>query len=96
MKRWLILLAAVRVLASARAAFADPAACIADWSVAARVVAKENLATVEDVTRRIGAQNPGAVVKAVLCGAGGSYVYKLTLKDASGALKNVIVDARGG
>ncbi len=75
---------------------AEPGGCIADWSVAARIVEEKNLASVEDVSQRIRAQNAGSVVRTVLCEAGGSYVYRLTVKDAKGALKNMTIDARSG
>lgn len=75
---------------------AGPGGCIADWSIAARIVEKEGLATVEDVTEELRARKAGSVVKTLLCESGGSYVYRLTVKDADGALKNLTIDAHGG
>lgn len=69
-------------------------ACIADWSQAARVVEQEGLATVSDVSRHVRAQNAGDVVKTVLCGAKGNYVYRLVVRDTKGSMKSLTLDAR--
>lgn len=95
-KHILALAAALLALGAAPDAGSGAGGCIADWSVAARIVEKEALATVEAVTEELRARNAGSVVKTMLCQSGGSYVYRLTVKDANGALKNMTIDARGG
>lgn len=94
MNRFLVAMI-VAFCASPLMARSDSGNCIADWSVAARIVEKESLATVEDVTRSLRARNAGSVVKTVLCQSGGGYVYRLTVKDPAGALSIMTVDARG-
>ncbi len=68
--------------------------CISDWSVAAGVVRKEGLATVEQLLQLAKKSGTGAIVRTTLCEDGGSYVYRIVVKDGQGALKTISVDAR--
>jgi uncharacterized membrane protein YkoI len=68
--------------------------CIADWSIAAPIVYKEKLTTVEALSQLAEAKLPGSIVKTTLCEENGSYVYRLVLRDAQGRLSSRTVDAR--
>lgn len=70
------------------------AACIDDWSVAAPIVHKEGLATVEVLSRLAQAKISGSIVKTTLCEENGGYVYRLVIRDLQGRLSNRTVDAR--
>lgn len=69
-------------------------ACIADWSVAAGVVKKEGLATVELLTRAAKSAGVGRIVRTTLCENNGKYVYRIVIRDSKGQLKSLTVDAR--
>ena len=70
------------------------AACIADWSIAAPIVHKEGLTTVEALARLAQAKISGNIVKTTLCEESGSFVYRLVIRDLQGRLSNHTVDAR--
>lgn len=87
------------VLAAAAIAISPPAAgagekCFSDWSVAAPMVKKEGLATVETLTALARAKLPGNIVKTVLCQDDGKYFYRVVVRDDDGRLRTVTVDAR--
>jgi uncharacterized membrane protein YkoI len=78
-------------------ATATPAAqsgCYADWSVAAPIVRKEGLATVEALSRLAQARISGDIVKTTLCREKGGFVYRLVIRSPQGRLFNRTVDAR--
>lgn len=68
--------------------------CIADWSVAAGVVRKEGLITVEQLLQLAKKSGAGDIVRTTLCEGGGSFVYRIVVKDGKGQLKSIVVDAR--
>jgi uncharacterized membrane protein YkoI len=68
--------------------------CIADWSVAAGVVRKEGLATVEQLSQLARSSGAGEIVKTTLCEGEGSYRYRIVVKDGKGQLKSLVVDAK--
>ncbi len=59
--------------------------CYADWSVAAPIVRKEGLATVETLARRAQARISGDIVKTTLCEEKGGFVYRLADPRSQGA-----------
>jgi len=68
--------------------------CIADWSDAAPIVARERLLptpAVQALSRRL---HSGDVVRLTLCRRGDGYVYRLVLRDDRGRLSNRVIDAR--
>lgn len=74
--------------------FATPA-CITDWSVAAPIVHKEKLATVEALSRIAADKLSGSsIVRTVLCEEAGRYTYRVVMRDARGRLSTHDVDAR--
>jgi uncharacterized membrane protein YkoI len=82
------------VLVAAGFQAAAAAGCYADWSVAAPIVRKEGLATVETLARRAQSKISGDIVKTTLCEEKGGFVYRLVVRDPKGRLSNRTVDAR--
>lgn len=68
--------------------------CYADWSVAAPIVRKEGLATVETLSAQARAKLSGDIVKTTLCEEKGGFVYRLVIRDPKGGYKSKTVDAR--
>ncbi len=70
-------------------------ACIADWSVAAPIVHKEKLVTVEALSRIAADKISGSViVRTALCEDNGAFFYRIVMRDAHGRLSTHSVDAR--
>lgn len=90
--------AAVIVVLAAGAGMTAPVlgdqTCHADWSVAAAVVKKEGLATVEQLLQLAKKAGAGDIVRTTLCQGDGAFVYRIVVKDAKGQLKTLNVDAR--
>jgi uncharacterized membrane protein YkoI len=82
------------VLLAAGFQTAAAAGCYVDWSVAAPIVRKEGLATVETLARLAQARISGDIVKTTLCEEKGGFVYRLVIRDSGGRLSNRTVDAR--
>jgi uncharacterized membrane protein YkoI len=68
--------------------------CIADWSIAAPIVHKEGLTTVEALSRIAATEVPGIIVKTTLCEINGGFVYRIVVRDEHGKLTSRTVDAR--
>lgn len=68
--------------------------CIDDWSIAASVVRKEGLATVEQLSQLAQKTGAGHIVRTTLCRGEGAFVYRIVVKDGKGQLRSLIVDAR--
>ena len=68
--------------------------CIADWSVAAPIVRKEGLVSVEELSAQIRARLDASIVKTTLCQQKGDYAFRLVVRDAEGQLKSLTLDAR--
>ncbi len=68
--------------------------CFADWSVAAPVVKKEGLATVEQLSQLAKSSGSGDIVRTTLCQDKGDFTYRIVVKDGKGQLKTLNVDAR--
>ena len=69
--------------------------CYADWGAAGAVVRAQKLMTVQQLSQPGATGVAGDIVKTTLCKDGDDYIYKLVVRDASGQLKTVVVDARG-
>jgi len=87
-----VLLAATALMG--RGAPAGAGSCIADWSVAAPIVKKEGLVTVEQLSSLARSHLEGSIVKTTLCEEKGGYVFRLVVRGANGQLRSVTVDAR--
>jgi uncharacterized membrane protein YkoI len=70
------------------------AECYDDWSEAAPIVRKQGLLTVDKLTPMAKTKLGGDVVKVTLCEDGGRFVFRVVVREASGSLKTVTVDAR--
>lgn len=68
--------------------------CMADWSVAASIVRKEGLTTVEQLINLANKSGTGSIVRTTLCETDGNYVYRIVVKQDNGKLKSMTVDAR--
>ena len=68
--------------------------CIADWSIAAPIVRKEGLASVEKLAELARANGVGTIVRTMLCEDNGGFVYKLVTREPKGQVKTLTVDAR--
>lgn len=76
------------------ASLAQPA-CITDWSIAAPIVHKEKLTTVEALSRIAADKMVGsAIVRTALCEEEGVFSYRIIMRDAQGRLSTHTVDAR--
>jgi len=92
------MLHAIATLVLAAAALApiraEAAGCYADWSIAAPIVHKERLMTVEALSRLAQSRISGDIVKTTLCEEKGGFVYRLIIRDPNGRLSNKTVNAR--
>jgi len=87
-----VILAGLTLGGAARAAEADR--CFADWSSAAPVVQAERLASVRDLHDQARQHRLGDLVRVTLCAEHGNYVYRLLIREPSGNIATLIVDAR--
>ena len=78
--------------AGSRGAVAD---CLTDWGAAGDIVRANGLQTVEQWSRNFAQQLDGQIIRATLCEEGGSYVYRLVVRDRTGQMKSVVLDASG-
>jgi hypothetical protein len=78
----------------ARGAAGEEEKCFADWSIAAPIVEKEDLVTIERlvplVRERLGVQ----VVRVTLCSQDGDYVFRLVVRSREGPFRRVTLNAR--
>ena len=86
------ILAGLTLGGAARAAEADR--CFADWSSAVPVVQAERLAPVRDLHNQVRHRRLGELVRVTLCTEQERYVYRLLVREPSGNIAAVIVDAR--
>jgi uncharacterized membrane protein YkoI len=69
--------------------------CITDWSIAAPIVHKEKLTTVEALSRIAADKMAGsAIVRTALCEENGAFFYRIVVRDGRGQLSTLSVDAR--
>ena len=68
--------------------------CYADWSVAAPIVRKEGLTTVESLWKLAQSKILGQIVKTTLCKERSRFVYRLVVRNPNGRLVNKKVDSR--
>lgn len=68
--------------------------CFDDWSVAARIVRQERLATVEELARSAGRVYGGSIVRTFLCREDGHYIYRLVIRKHGGKILQRRVNAR--
>ncbi len=69
--------------------------CITDWSIAAPIVHKEKLTTVEALSRIAAGKLSGRViVRTTLCEENGVFSYRVVMRDGQGRLSTHTLDAR--
>ena len=68
--------------------------CYASWSVAAPIVHRERLTTVEKLSKLAQSRISGSIIKTTLCHEKGTFTYRLVIRDPAGRLMNRTVDAR--
>ncbi len=69
--------------------------CLTDWGMAGQIVRKENLITVEEVSRSLAADGIGELVKTTLCRSEDGYFYRLVIRMPTGQLKTTVMTAKG-
>lgn len=97
MQGWTAILAPIFVCLGVAMAAPGAAAqeCLADWSVAAPIVKREGLVTVEELSGHVRQTYKGDIVKASLCSTGGgNFAFRLVVRGSDGQLRTVLVDAR--
>lgn len=83
------------VASSAWAAVAKAEDCMPDWGQAGAIVRAEKLLSVNELTKLVAEDIGGTIIQATLCKDSDDYIYKLVVKDKTGQLKTVVLDARG-
>lgn len=68
--------------------------CISDWSEAAPLVRQHGLMPVEKLTPLARQKLKGDIVKVTLCKENGAYVYRLVVREPSGPMRTITVDAK--
>jgi hypothetical protein len=94
MKRLLLAVTASAGLFGSYAATAGDDPCFADWSVAAPIVKKEGLVSVEHLSDLVRAKLKAHIIKATLCGRDGGYVFHIVIRPESGKMRTITVNAR--
>ncbi len=95
MLRWLFAIAGTFVVAAGPAAAQmDVPKCLNDWSEASVVVRREGLVTVEQLVKQAPAHLGGDIVRVALCQSDTGFFYRLVVRDGSGSIRQVILDAR--
>lgn len=76
------------------AASAREGSCFTDWSVAAPIVKREGLVSVEHLSDLVREKLKAHIVKATLCERDGRYVFLVVIRPERGKLRTITVNAR--
>jgi hypothetical protein len=68
--------------------------CFTDWSAASIIVKAESLFPVDQLAKLAPSKLNADVVRSALCETQTGFVYKLVVRDKSGVLKSLTVDAK--
>jgi hypothetical protein len=68
--------------------------CLSDWGMAGQIVRRENLITVEEVSKSLEADGIGQLVKTTLCRSDDGYFYRLVIRSPTGQLKTTVMTAK--
>jgi hypothetical protein len=68
--------------------------CMTDWGMAGQIVRRENLITVEEVSRSLAADGIGKLVKTTLCRSEVGYFYRLVIRSPTGQLRTTVMTAK--
>lgn len=85
---------AALVGAAATLTCADADECLTDWGMAGQIVRRQNLITVEEVSRSLASGGIGELVKTTLCRSDNGYFYRLVIRSPTGRLKTTVINAR--
>ncbi|MEZ5900706.1 MAG: hypothetical protein R3D51_14575 [Hyphomicrobiaceae bacterium] len=85
---------ALLLLSASDSTLAGDERCLSDWGAAGSIVREHGLRTVEQLAEDKKDRGVGRIVQVKLCLAGVRYVYRLVVRDPSGSLKNMEVDAK--
>lgn len=91
------LMSAVAVMAAAVMALPGSVCaedCLNDWGMAGQIVRRENLITVEEVSKSLAADGIGQLVKTTLCRSDSGYFYRLVIRSPTGELKTTVMTAK--
>ncbi|MET1047286.1 MAG: hypothetical protein ABWX70_11395 [Hyphomicrobium sp.] len=69
--------------------------CLTDWGMAGQIVRRENLITVDEVSRSLAADGIGVLVKTTLCRSPDGYFYRLVIRMPTGQLRTTVMTAKG-
>jgi hypothetical protein len=62
--------------------------------MAGQIVRRENLITVEEVSRSLAADGIGVLVKTTLCRSADGYIYRLVIRSPTGQLRTTVMTAK--
>jgi hypothetical protein len=68
--------------------------CMNDWGMAGQIVRRENLITVEEVSKSLAADGIGQLVKTTLCRSDTGYFYRLVVRMPTGQLRTTVMEAK--
>lgn len=68
--------------------------CLTDWGMAGQIVRRQNLITVEEVSRSLAADGIGELVKTTLCRSDEGYFYRLVIRMPTGELRTTVMHAK--
>jgi hypothetical protein len=68
--------------------------CLTDWGMAGQIVRRQNLITVEEVSRSLALGGIGELVKTTLCRSDNGYFYRIVVRSPTGQLKTTVITAR--
>ncbi len=86
-----VLMAAAGILPCEAVFAAD---CLTDWGMAGQIVRRENLITVEEVSRSLASDGVGVLVKTTLCRSDSGYFYRLVIRAPTGRLITTVMTAK--
>lgn len=92
--RLALFLALVVIVLPAHAPLAEADRCFDDWSDAAPIMVKEGLLATKDLHEQARQHLAGSLLRVTLCQDGARYVYRLLMRESSGRLNLLTVDAR--
>lgn len=91
---WLVIAPAVLLSNLAGSARAEAPQCYSDWSQARAIVSREGLVTVDELVKHGPSKLGGEILRTILCQDGAVFTYRLVVRDSSGTIRQVVVDAR--
>jgi uncharacterized membrane protein YkoI len=94
MKQLLLAATAFLAVLGSHAATAGEEPCFTDWSVAAPIVKKEGLVSVERLSDLVRAKLKAHIIKATLCSKDGGYVFHVVIRPEKGKMRTITVNAR--